>query len=62
MLCKHIFGTFNFLQIKTIQKFKLPGTRWTRQYQDLATPGIYDESDKLGPELYAKKFLIMELA
>lgn len=58
--CRHIFAVLNFLQIKTIQKYKLIEPRWTREYQEKSLPSVYCEARELNPDAYAKKFQIID--
>ncbi len=60
LFCRHIFAVFNWLQLKSTEKLKVVGLRWTRDYQEKVIPGLYSEHKDLNPEAFAKKFQIIE--
>ena len=44
------------MQIKSMQKYKTFGKRWTKEYQENVIPGLYSEHKELNPDAFAKKF------
>ena len=58
--CRHVFAVLNYLQIKTIQTYKLVGHRWTREYQEKVLSNVYSEARELNPDAFAKKFQIID--